>query len=92
MISVRGISMRLASGGRAVDVLTDEIPQVHIVETAKWETYWRRNPVEAWIGGRYFALEDDGAPRGGAYDRISGGDGDPSATDFELHHRCGPSA
>jgi hypothetical protein len=24
-----------------------------------WLSYWKRNPVDAWVGGRYFAIEDD---------------------------------
>jgi hypothetical protein len=35
-------------------------------------------------------LEDDGTPRRGAYDGISGGDRYASATDFELHHGSDP--
>jgi hypothetical protein len=52
--------------------------------------YRRRAPRSALYDGvmrpHALTLEDDGTPRRRAYDRISGGDWDPSATDLELHH------
>ena len=50
-------------------------------------------PLDDGMVGSYpLALEHDGTPGGGAYDRISSGDGNPSAADFKLHHCVGPSA
>lgn len=43
----------------AADVETSEFASVQVVETAKWERYWRRNPVEAWVAGEWFAIEGD---------------------------------
>jgi hypothetical protein len=40
-------------------------------------------------GSHPLALEDDGTTRGRPYDRLTGGDGDPFATDFEVHHSIG---
>lgn len=43
----------------AADVDAGQFPSVQVVETAKWERYWRQNPVEAWSGGKWFAIEGD---------------------------------
>jgi hypothetical protein len=53
-------SLRVVQGDPrlAADVATEEIPHIHVVETARWEAYWRKNPVEAWAGGRFFSLEE----------------------------------
>lgn len=43
----------------AADVDASQFPSVQVVETDRWERYWRQNPVEAWSGGKWFAIEGD---------------------------------
>src|SRR5690606_26782672 len=28
-------------------------------QPADWLSYWKKNPITAWVGGRYFSLEDE---------------------------------
>lgn len=54
-------SLQLVQGDPrlAADVDPGEFPSVQVVETAKWQRYWQRNPVAAWSRGEWFAVEGD---------------------------------
>ena len=58
-LAARSLHLIQADPRLAADVDKNEFPSVQIVETAKWERYWRRNPVDAWSGGPWFDVEGE---------------------------------